>query len=57
VHDLWGGAMKRKPRIYKSNLHGTMPWIFQAGMEMFTFRTWEDAAHFARWYVQPEATA
>lgn len=49
--------MKRKPRIYKSNLHGAMPWIFQAGMEMFTFRTWEDAAHFARWYVQPEATA
>ena len=48
--------MNTKPRIYK-NWYGASPWIFRAGIEVFSFPSWEDAMHFANWYTQPEPTA
>jgi len=48
--------MSRRPRIYKA-WYGTLPWRFQAGIEIFSFHTWEEAVHFASWYTLPEPTA
>jgi hypothetical protein len=49
--------VRRKPRIYRSDYHGSRPWVFHAGIEAWSFSTWADAMHFANWYTQPEPTA
>jgi hypothetical protein len=47
--------MNPKPRIYK-NWYGNLPWVFRAGIDTYTFPSWDDAMKFAGWYLQPEVT-